>query len=469
MQAYRDAASRLAEGQPAVDVIAEYVWSSAMVGYHHAELTASPGDVHRWYASEDGLSLSALDADRTALGSAAATGEQALRLQDDLLRSVAVAWHGDAAATGQDFLVRHAAASEQAVAALHTAADALAELRDALWAAVDRKAQSAIDVEGRFAAQRGAWLSAARTVRTGVGDRDAACELVDQQVVPFVATQVAGDWLTAMRGATAAVTAAYENAVATLRAVPLPAFGVPGELGPRWTPPRLTASVAPAGPPAAVPPTFSPAAQTIPSGFGPASTPMFAPAPLDLPAAAPAGAPAAPPEVSTPGAGLGGGPGDLGTGLGALPGLGLSGLGQRLADMFGGLIGSSDAATSLPDIEPLDIGPGAGLDDDESGAELDDEERDDERDGVLDGAGEDEDDDGQDDDGEEIHEPEASDDDDQTPEAPGPEADAPPAPAPVIAPAVDPVPATSPPAAVPPEPMGTPCEIAADELPQVGA
>jgi len=138
--------------------------------------------------------------------------------------------------------------------------------------------------------------------------------------------------------------------------------------------------------------------------------------------------------------------------LGGMPdvGGGLSGFGQQLADAFGSLLGSADNAVDTPGIDDPEIDE-PGIDD-----ELDDEtEGDDEPvepaadvEDVPAGA-------------EPVEEPvcEAV----ETPVEPPPPPEEPEAaPTPVPEPPPDPVP--------PPEPIAaeTPCEIAADELPQVG-
>lgn len=469
-----DVSSRLAQGLPAVDTIAEYVWASALLGYQQAGLTGQPGDVHGWYTTEDGLDLRALGADCTALTSVVASADEAARWQDAQLRLLPEVWQGTAAQSSREFLTRHAATSGHAVAALRSAADTLAQLRDSLWRAVDRKVEATVEIEGRSAPQRAAWLAAARTVRTGIGDRDTASELIDQEVKPFVANDIGGDWLAAMRAAAAAVAGAYDDAVAALRSGPVAAFAVPGELGPVWTPPRDTGSAPPAGPAApasgafgapasyhpaaAAVPAFSPGAQSIPpapAAPNPAPT-LPAAAPLDP--ADPVVPPSAPPLSGSGAApGLGGGLPDLG---GGLSGTGLSGLGQQLADMFGGLIGSAGDATP-PDLEDP-------FDETDVDGDLDEEPED---------IAQEEDPEDEGEDGEITDDEEAAEDgeppavgEDEAPAAVPADEEAEPVAAPVVAAPAETVP--PPPAAEPQAaqeiPGRTPCEIAADELPQVG-
>lgn len=459
-----DVAELLASGRPVVDTIAEYVWACRLLGYQHQDLTGHARQVHEWYDTETGLNLRAIDTERAAFTAAAAAVEPALHLHDSQFRVLSESWQGAGAQASRDFLQRHGAAAGQAVTALRAAATTLAQLGDDLRRAVERKVAATQHVEDRQAAQRGAWLAAARTVTTGLGDRSTASELIDQQVKPFVDNAIAGEWLAEMRAATTAVADAYDAAVTALRSGPVPVFDIPGDLGPAWSPsPRADADLpAPAG---------RSDAPTVPAGFTatPAGAPAWSPPPTwtapppASPAAMPASAvppPAVPAEPMAPPPGLGQ---TLGAGLpGAGGGLsdmgsGLAGTGQQLADLFGGLIGS--AAEGLPDgetlaEEPLDL---AEDEPDEDGEQPDpkiddeDEDQDDDEEGT--GATEDEP-------AEESPEvPAQPDEDSETVEPPpvSPEPTGPPPP--VAEPAAEPLAA----------PAGdTPCEIAADELPQVG-
>ena len=78
---------------------------------------------------------------------------------------------GHGAEASREFLRRHGEASAAAVAAVRTAAEALAALRDSLWHTVDGKVATALAIEDRRLAQRAEWLAAAQTVMTGAGDR----------------------------------------------------------------------------------------------------------------------------------------------------------------------------------------------------------------------------------------------------------------------------------------------------------
>ena len=414
-----DVASRLAEGCPAVDNIQTYVLACHVLGYANPDLTLHASQVRDWYGSEDGLDLRALDADCAALEAAVAATEDALTRQDDQLGALPAAWQGRSADLSREFLRRHGEASAAAAAAVRTTAYALTTLRDNLWHTVDGKVAAAIAADDRAPDE---WLAAAHTVTTGAGDRAAASERIDQEVKPFVDNDIRADWLTAMRSAIAAVMDLYDAATAELTAEPDAVFDVPGDLGPTWTPPPRDDGVA-----------------TVPAAAS-AVAPTVAAPPVDAGSTAPAMA--APPSAPS---------------LSGLPdvGSGLSGLGQQLADAFGSLLGSGDEA--LADTPDIDDGE---LDEDVDDKMADDPEDGDEPVGPAadleeESAAE-----------EPVEAPivESADacEPAETPVDPPPPEEPAPTPAPVPPPS-EPAPPPSPAAAA-----ETPCEIAADELPQVG-
>jgi hypothetical protein len=444
-----DVASRLAEGRPAVDNIQTYVWACHMLGYTNPDLTLHAAQVYDWYGSEDGLDLRALDADCAALEAAVAATEDALARQDEQLAALSTAWQGGSAGLSRAFLRRHGETSAAAGAVVRTTVDALASLRDNLWHTVDGKVAAAIAADDRAPDE---WLAAAHAVTTGAGDRAAASERIDRDVKPFVDNDIRADWVTAMRSAIAAVTDLYDAVTAELNAGPDAVFDVPGDLGPSWTPPPRDDQVAavPAAASIAAPPPVT----AVPTWSASAAPPLMpapeALAPMPAPPPAPQGdagatapAMAAPPSAPS---------------LGGMPeiGSGLSGLGQQLADVFGSLLGTADDPLGeTPDIDSPEI----------------DEDVDDE---LHDDPGDDD----------EPVEPVADAEEHPATEVPIAEEPVEPAvtegacepvepsvdPPPPAEPASTPVPLRPEPAP-PPEPAGaaeTPCEIAADELPQVG-
>jgi hypothetical protein len=257
-----------------------------------------------------------------------------------------------------------------------------------------------------------------------------------------------------MHRAIASVTAAYDAASVRLDTGAVSAFDVPGELGPRWDetdgPPTPGATV----PVAALmsshevaggPPVAAGEPMSIPE---PMSTTVAAPAPAPT-AAAPASAPFADPLPAAAAPGMAPASpmpslGEIGGGMPSL-GTGLSGFGQQLADLIGGLVGSSEDA--LPDPPELDSPDDVDEPDDDP---LPDEEPDEETETEPADAAD-----------ESAPDEEAAPPEEPEPAPPEPAATPvppPPEPAPPIPPAV--------PEALPAE--QTPCEIAADELPQVG-
>jgi hypothetical protein len=431
-------------GEPSVERIGTYVWACRQLGYQHPDLTVSAAQVRDWYANDDGLDLRALDADCDALSAAAAVADDAVRRHMELSTELAGVWSGGGAGAAREFLWRHGQSAVTVRDGLRRAAEAMTALRDELWRAVDAKVGAVLDIDDRTLPQRAEWLAAAQAVTTGAGDRATASELVDQQIKPFVDNDIRSDWLAAMHRATASATAAYDAASARLDSGAVSTFDVPGELGPRWDGPDGSPASIAAAPAAAVPVATVPAAAVIsspppafdPPAAAPAVAPALAPLADPLPAAAaPAAAPASPmPSL-----------GEMGGGMPSL-GAGASGFGQQLADLIGGLIGSSgDAPADAQGIDPPNETDGQGDDADQEAKT----EPADAGESALDEAAD-------------APEPAAPDETDTEPK-PTPEPAATPVPPPPD-PALPVPPAV--PEALPTE--QTPCEIAADELPQVG-
>lgn len=463
-----DVAGRLADGRPAVDDVEEYVAACRRLGYQHPDLTTHTAQVRDWYCGEDGLDVRALDSDHGALAAAASAAEDAARMQADLMADLDAAWSGRGATAAHEFLWRSCQSATSVSVSVRAAADAVAALRDALWQAVDGKV---LATEAVVSEHRADWLAAATTVRTGVGDVAAASELIGLEVTPFVDLEVGAEWVAAMREAASAVDAAYDAALGRI-AAPVAVFGVPGSLGPRGdgvvtARPQLTPAVEPGSQ------TVPAAVQTVPAaavGSVPAPVPAAPWSGPDATAVPPPAPPVSPPSTPPmPSSGdLGAGAPSLGS-MGAA-GSGLGGFGQQLADLIGGLFGSgadlagsgdlsgtgdlTDSADSAGDDGSVDLGED--LDEPPDGEDLEGEETTEESDGDE-TVGE----------GEELAEPQqaeevAADVAAEPPPTPEPAPTAPPEP-----PAVQELPdATAEPLAENAEP--TPCEIAADELPQVG-
>jgi hypothetical protein len=433
-----DVAQRLAEGRPAVEHTQSYVLACHALGYQHPDLTAHPSQVRDWYDSEDGLDLRALDRDCAQLRAAGAAVMDALRMQRAQVAELAAAWTGPGGDSAVGFLQRHVDAGYTVATELRAAAQRCESLRDNLWYLVDSKVATAIAIDDRTQAQRPTWLAAAAAITTGAGDRPSAEELIRQQVNPYVDNEIRNDWLTVMRSTAAGVATSFDMVTDRMAATPPARFEFPGDLGPGYQP-------FPSAPPSA--PTSAAAVAPAPFPSLPADP---APAPT-LATATPTPAPAMPaaplPDV---GSALGDASAmparDLGGGLS-----GLGGLATRIVDAVGSLLGS--AADSPGDPSAL------------GASDEDPFHADDQHDDAVD----------------KPDEPEAIKEADQTEEAkPAQEArpvdgpppvDAPPTPVdapplPVDAPApVAAAPTDGPP---PPAQGSTPCEIAADQLPQAG-
>ncbi len=451
-----DVAERLAEGRPAVEDTQSYVRACQVLGYQHPDLTSRPSQVRDWYDTEDGLDLRALDGDCAQLRAAVSLVTEALRVQRAQIDELTAAWAGPGADSAIGFLERHSDAANLVATEVRAAAQRCESLRDNLWHLIDVKVATAIAIDDRTLAHRSAWLAAADVVTTGAGDRPTAEELVRQQVKPYVDNDIRNDWLTAMRSAQAAVAASYDMVVDKFAAAAPTYFEVPDDLRPGrapFQPVRVSPPIETAAPVAAAAPL---AAQRPPDSLQhqPPAMPAVA-----SDAGTALGDAGAPPAAAGSSGGLGD-PGGLG-GLGDPGGLGgLGGLANRIVDAMGGLLGSGgrgDPGDPFDDEpfgeDPFDEDPFQPDDkaDDKPHDEAD-EKPDEDADGKpVDAAAP-------------VGGP-------QPAVAPQPGEAAPAAAPPLVGPlppVAVPAPAAVPPVGAPPDGGKTPCEIAADELPQAG-
>jgi uncharacterized protein YukE len=456
MAARYDVAGRLAEGQPAVDDMQTYVSAGQARGFVNADLTLHSGQVHEWYGTEDGLNLHLLDADCAALRAVAQTAEEALRAVRDQTAALEHAWTGTGGGAAAEFVRRHSSAGAEVAAALRRAAEAYATLRDQLWDVVDRRVNATLTIDDRTRSQRPGWLTASHAVLAGAQD-DTSAEVIDTQVKPFVDNGIRGEWVPAMRSAAADAVTAYRVATDAVGPRAGVRFEVPGDLGPRFVAPPVSAA-APVAPMAVRPASVTAVEDSWPVDGAPAameSAPVSAPPPLPP---APAPALAAPLPVPPP-------PAELPTsapGLGSLPSLGGGGSGGGLPDM-GGLLGDLfSGPTDAPVLDPL---PDSLPDNDIN--ETDPDEPDEDTEDAEDTDDTEDTEDTEDVDDPEVEEPAPTDvtAEEAVDDCPPESEDEPPTPEPVAAPAP-----AGPPAAPVAAPVAgeTPCEIAADELPQVG-
>ncbi|MCV7019144.1 hypothetical protein [Mycolicibacterium aichiense] len=417
---------------------ATYVTACHAVGYRHPDLTAHAAQIFEWYGGDDGLDLAVLDGDCAALRAASAAADQAVQASRDGLAAAAVAWAGESGSAADEFIQRHCAAGAAIAESLRAAVRSCEALRDGLWRAVDEKVGSAVSIDDRRGGERPAWLAAAATVLGGGAARDQAIDVVTHQITPYVNTDIRTDWLSAMRAAASSATAAYEDALRQLDSCPAPYFEVPGAFG---GPSPVTAApgaahTAPAGAAPVISPSAAPTPPPSVAAPGPVDSPAFSP-PADTPAAQPllppvGDAPVPPPVGTSPSAAMPTLP-DVGGGLSGLVGQ----LADALAGMFDNMPGSAVDGESPGLDHPADEGEPEGVVKPEVAVPEDDP--------IVEES-------------EPVGQP-------AEPRPPTPEADA------VEAEPPPPLPASTPPAPPPvvEESEGqTPCEIAADELPQVG-
>lgn len=404
-----DVAGRLSEGADAVIDTATYVAACAAVGRHHPGLT--PEVIGQAYFAEAGLRLSALDADVPTLVFAAAAAEDALAAERQALEILAQGWVGESGSAAADFVSRQCAEAAAVITALRDATEVLIRLRQVLALQVDEKVATTVRVGDR--ADRAAWLTAAEGVLRG-GAGDPAAAVVTGQVARYVAADIGTEWLPAMLSGSEAVSAAYRRAAADLAELPTPTFEI-----------------------ATAPAVAVPAADRRPA------TPPPGPGPGPVAPPIPAAAGAAPPSPPTT-------PGTLPTAVAADP-IGITAP-TTSADPPAAVGAVRRNVRRRPPPTQPDGPPADGSSDGESP--------------------------------DPASEPETPSDNDTDPEDGGGPANlggaapvqaaapaTPPEPAPPAVPA--PLPPSTPPlppllAAEVPAPERTPCEIAADELPQVG-
>ena len=428
MTALFDVAARLAEGRVALEDAHTYVSAARQRGHSNSELT----DLASWYGTEHGLDLQRLDADRAAVETAARAATEAVDLARGQLASLVRAWTGPGAAASVEFIRRHCDSAAAVADALTVAAQTCAALREELWRAVDTKVAATTAIVERVGTRRQSWLAAAQAVLTGAPD-EAAVDIVDAQVAPFVATAIGNDWLRDMRTTAEAARDAYRRAIDALGQWRGVQFEVPGDLGPR--PVRVAPEVVPQAAFQAPPPAGVPATVAVPPAVpavapGPAAVPAMAEA-APLPPAAPP-VPAAPPDLGA----VAGIPGRIAETLGGLlgaPGAGMPAAGTAGSDIDSPALDELDPP-ALDELEPPALGEAEESQDEEADPHPEDTDEEE---------------------GAEIEPEDGPTEVDPVGHPPEPEPDCVPS-APVAAPPPPPVPAA------------TPCEMAADELPQVG-
>ena len=455
-----DVAERLAEGRVAVEHTQAYVRACQAMGYEHPDLTSHPSQIRDWFDSEDGLDLHVLDRDCAQLRAAGAATAEGLRIQHAQVADLTAAWSGAGSEAAVAFLQRHCDAANLVATEVRAAAQRCESLRDNLWYLLDSKVGTAIAIDDRSQAQRSAWLAAAAVVTAGAGERSTAEQVVQQQIKPHVDNDIRNDWLTAMHSSLAAFGTAYDMVNDRMAAAAAAYFEMPGDLGPGWQPSPPQPSPPPP-PPVAWSPPSAPAV-TAPAAVLPGVPADPAPAPSASLPAATSTPPASPLSDLADASGLPaganglGGLGDLGGGAGGLGGLG--GLASQIVDAMSGLLGS--VTDGLGDSAGLDDPAGKDpLDEDTSAQDpFHPDDKHDDADKQRDDA-----------DAEKADEPKEA--DEAQPGSGAPPADTPPLPvdeapaAQAAGPAVTPAPAAAP---APPTEGSTPCEIAADQVPQAG-
>ncbi len=177
-------------------------------------------------AREDGIALGALEVDGAALAAGAAAAEEALSAQRNAAGMLAAAWRGRSASAATDLLERQCAAAAGVVATLVEAGEVVQALRGRLARLLEAREEAGVRIVDRRAGEHPRWLAWSRAVLAGTAD-PATAEAVAAQVGPYVEIDVAGDWVAAMTAVTDAVAAAYREAVTTLADRSAARFAIP--------------------------------------------------------------------------------------------------------------------------------------------------------------------------------------------------------------------------------------------------
>ena len=238
-----DVANRLTDAHGAIANTQTLVSACASVGYQHPDLTAHGAQIAEWFGSDDGLDLGVLDADCDRLHAALTMADEAMRLEDAAAQGLNSAWSGASGSAAAEFIASHRRTAFTLVELVRSAADGCTSLRDALWRIVDTKVAAAITIDDRRAGERTAWLAAARTVMSGGQDRSPAVEIIEKAVVPYVDSDIRIDWIDAMRSARDSVGRAYREALnQSCRSTAID-FDLPGPLVPLPTGSRSSVAV----------------------------------------------------------------------------------------------------------------------------------------------------------------------------------------------------------------------------------
>lgn len=126
------------------------------------------------------------------------------------------AWHGGSGSAATDFLERQCEAAAGLLAALASAGEVIAALRDKLVRLMDIGADASMRVAGRPGAEGQVWLAQAWSVLQGTAD-GAAVDLVGTRIAAYVDTDISGEWATAMTSTTDSVAGAYRGCTRSSR------------------------------------------------------------------------------------------------------------------------------------------------------------------------------------------------------------------------------------------------------------
>lgn len=205
-----------------VDTFVRYAAACRDVG--HVGITT--GRIRELASRDDGIGLAALQADIAALTAAADHAQSALSEQRTAIGYLGAGWRGRSGSIATDLLERHCTSAANILNSLVGAADILDRLRGRLTRLLAERDEAGVRIAARRSVERPRWLACAEAVLAGTADRATADE-VRTRIAPFLDADVAGEWAGAVSSVSDAVDMAYRQA-ATALAARLPAgFDVP--------------------------------------------------------------------------------------------------------------------------------------------------------------------------------------------------------------------------------------------------
>lgn len=208
-----------------VDIFVRYAAACRDVG--HVGITSER--IRELASREDGVGLAALQSDIAALAAAAGHARSALSEQRTAIGVLGAGWRGRSGSIATAVLEQHCTAAADILHSLVEAADVLERLRGTLSRLLAERDEAGVRIADRRSAERPRWLACSEAVLAGTADGVAVAE-VRTRIAPFLDAQVAGEWAGSVSSVSDAVDAAYRQAAIALAGRMPVGFDVPSGL-----------------------------------------------------------------------------------------------------------------------------------------------------------------------------------------------------------------------------------------------